>query len=132
MNITITIQSVPPKLLRAIGRLEVWTALLKAAVNESMGQATCMAQNNGMEREVFSMGTGQADLTEELAVIEETVGVIESTIVFVGTIQSRIDAAVAAAVANGVSTDHLQSLTDLAVVLGAKKTELAEAVAANS
>ena len=68
----------------------------------------------------------------EIAIVTETVGVIDSAIVLIGTIASKIQAAVDAAIAGGATAAELQPLTDLQASLVAKKTELAAAVAANA
>jgi len=131
INVQITIQSVTPKLLRAIGRLEVWTAFLKAAVNESNSSAaTCQAQQTGNVTEEMKMG--QADLSDEIQAVEKTIGVVQSATALISGFQARLDAAVAAALENGATAEQLQPLSDLSVVLGTSADELAAAVAANT
>lgn len=58
-------------------------------------------------------------------------GAMESAVVLINGFQARLDAAVAAALANGASAAELQPLTDLSAAFEADTTALASAVAAN-
>jgi hypothetical protein len=58
-------------------------------------------------------------------------GAMSSATVLLNGFQTRLDAAVAAALANGASAAELQPLTDLSAAFEADTTALAAAVAAN-
>lgn len=58
--------------------------------------------------------------------------VVPSAVALINGIQARIDAAVAAALANGATAAELAPLTDLSSQLGAQDDALAAAVAANT
>lgn len=73
-----------------------------------------------------------ADLSDEIAVIEKTNGVVKSATALISGFQSRLDAAVATALENGATAEQLQPLSDLSVELSANADALADAVAANT
>lgn len=64
--------------------------------------------------------------------ITQTRTVIASAITLISGIQSRIQAAVAAALENGASAADLAPLTELEQALEADRTALADAVVANT
>ena len=64
--------------------------------------------------------------------IVETVGVVQSATVLINGFGAKLDAAVAAAVANGATEAELAPLTDLSAALDSETNALAAAVAANS
>ena len=63
--------------------------------------------------------------------VASTVGVIDSTIVFINGLHQRLVEAVAAAVAGGATAEELAPVQAEADALKAKSDELAAAVAAN-
>ena len=63
--------------------------------------------------------------------VNETVGVMQSATALIGGFQSRLEAAVAAALANGATEAELQPLNDLVTALDTEGNNLAAAVAAN-
>jgi len=67
-------------------------------------------------------------LADEVA---QTIGVIDSAVVLIQGIQQRIADAVTSALANGATADELAPFTQLEADLEAKRTALADAVAAN-
>jgi uncharacterized lipoprotein YajG len=73
-----------------------------------------------------------ADLTDEIAAVQQATAVIESATVLINGIGSRIDSAVAAALENGATAEQLQPLSDLSTELAAKAQALADAVAENT
>jgi hypothetical protein len=64
--------------------------------------------------------------------VNETVGVIESATSLINGFQAKLDAAIAAALANGATEAELAPLATLSVELDSKTNDLAAAVAANS
>ena len=73
-----------------------------------------------------------ADLTDEIASVEEATTVIESAIVLVNKIPALIEQARTAALENGATAAQLQPLSDLSAALRSKAQELADAVVANT
>lgn len=63
--------------------------------------------------------------------VNETIGVVKSAVVVLNGVQSRIDAAVAAAIANGATEAELAPFTDLSAALDSETNALANAVAAH-
>ena len=63
--------------------------------------------------------------------VNETVGVMQSATVLINGFQTRLEAAVAAAIANGATEAELQPLNDLVTSLDTEGNALAAAVAAN-
>jgi len=68
------------------------------------------------------------DLVAEATAVE---GVIDSAVLVINGIQARIDAAVAAAIANGATAAQLAPVAQVSTDLKAKSDALATAVAAN-
>ncbi len=64
--------------------------------------------------------------------VNETVGVIESATSLINGFQAKLDAAIAAALANGATEAELAPLATLSAELDSKTNDLAAAVAANS
>lgn len=62
--------------------------------------------------------------------VTNTTGVEQSAIVFIGGIQAKIDAAVAAALENGATAEQLQPISDLSTAMEAQTDALAAAIAA--
>jgi hypothetical protein len=69
-------------------------------------------------------------LDQLTAQVTETTGVEQSAIVFIGGIQARIDAAVAAALENGATAEQLQPVSDLSTAMETQTQALAAAIAA--
>jgi len=63
--------------------------------------------------------------------VSESIGVMKSATVALNGVQAKIDAAVAAAIANGATEAELQPFTDLSAALDSETNALAAAVAAN-
>lgn len=73
-----------------------------------------------------------ADLSDEIAAIQQATEVIDSAIVLVNSIPTLIETAVAKAVENGATAEQLQPLSDLSEALKAQADALAAAVVANT
>ena len=67
-------------------------------------------------------------LDQLTAQVAETTGVEASAIELINGIQSRIAAAVQAAIANGATTEQLQPISDLSTAMEAQTQALAAAV----
>lgn len=63
--------------------------------------------------------------------LNETQGVVESATLFINGTQARLEAAVAAALANGATEAELAPVQAEIDEMAAKRTALAEAIAAN-
>ena len=72
-----------------------------------------------------------ADLSDDVATIQSTIGVMQSATALINSFATKLQAAVDAALENGATAAELQPLTDLQSTLEAEKTNLANAVAAN-
>jgi len=70
-------------------------------------------------------------LDQLTAQVTETTGVEQSAIELINGIQSRIDAAVQAAIANGATVEQLQPISDLSTAMEAQTQALAAAIQAN-
>ena len=70
-------------------------------------------------------------LDQLTAQVTETTGVEQSAIELINGIQSRIDAAVQAAIANGATAEQLQPISDLSTAMEAQTQALAAAIQAN-
>lgn len=73
-----------------------------------------------------------ADLSDEIAAVENATDVMLTATVLINGIAARINSAVAEALLNGATAAELQPLSDLSVALAATATELADAVLANT
>jgi len=69
------------------------------------------------------------NLTTEVA---EEVGIMQSATALINGFQAKLEAAVAAAIANGATEAELQPLNDLVAALDTEGNALAAAVQANS
>lgn len=77
------------------------------------------------------MATPAAQVIEDLRLqVENTVGVMDSAIVFIKGEVVRQEAAVAASVGLGATAEQLVPMTDHIAALKAKSTELAQAIVA--
>lgn len=73
-----------------------------------------------------------AGIADEIATINDTVGVMQSATALINAFASKLQAAVDAALDNGATSAELQPLLDLKASLDTEKSNLATAVAANS
>lgn len=123
---------IPPKLLRAIVKLNISADALAALIKtiESKRTASVWRGENVVANEGTT--TMAADLSDEIAIVEKTNGVVKSATVLISGFQSKLDEAVTDAIANGATAEQLQPLSDLSLELEASTDALAAAVAANT
>lgn len=71
-------------------------------------------------------------LDQLTAQVTNATTVEDSAITFINGIQAQIDAAVAAALANGATAEQLQPVSDLSTAMQAKSDALTAAIIANT
>ena len=64
--------------------------------------------------------------------VTDTVGAMESAVVFINGESARMDAAVAKALENGATAEQLAPITDEIATMKSERESLAAAIAANS
>lgn len=70
-----------------------------------------------------------ANLSDDVQIVSDTIGVMQSATVALNAVQGKIAAAVDAALANGATEAQLQPVVDVIAQLDAAKADLAAAVA---
>lgn len=109
-------------------RLHRHAVRLENAMRQFSSSTWAAGFDDGLpERYVMS-----ADLSDEIAAIQQATEVIDSAIVLVNSIPTLIETAVAKAVENGATAEQLQPLSDLSEALKAQADTLAAAVVANT
>ena len=108
-------------------RLHRHAMMLRTAINKLSRSPWAAHPSGVLERYVMS-----ADLSDEIAAIQQATEVIDSAIVLVNSIPTLIETAVAKAVENGATAEQLQPLSDLSEALKAQADALAAAVVANT
>jgi hypothetical protein len=116
------------KLASATEELKTSREKLATALGENTDSST---RQNAAETKEESMGGPQA-IDDMVTEVHDTVGVMDSAIVYIETVPTLIANAVSEALANGATAEQLAPLTDLHTQLDAKRQALADALAANA